>query len=203
MYIVCSDLEGVFVPEIWINVAEKTGIEELRLTTRDISDYDVLMRKRLSILKQHRLKLKDITDVIAAMHPLNGALDFLNWLRAMTPVIVVSDTFTQFAGPLIAQLGWPTLFCNTLAVDSDGTVADYRLRQPDGKRKTVEALKSLNYKVIAMGDSYNDISMLQAADHGILFRPPPNVVAEFPQFPVTTRYDALKPIYEKLLTAEG
>lgn len=203
MYIVCSDMEGVFVPEIWINVAEKTGIAELRLTTRDISDYDVLMRKRLSILKQHHLKLKDITDVIAAMHPLDGALEFLNWLRAMTPVIVVSDTFTQFAGPLIAQLGWPTLFCNTLAVDRDGTVTDYRLRQPDGKRKTVEALKSLNYKVIAMGDSYNDISMLMAADHGILFRPPPNVVAEYPQFPVTTRYEELKPIYEKILTAEG
>lgn len=203
MYIVCSDMEGVFVPEIWINVAEKTGIAELRLTTRDISDYDVLMRKRLSILKQHHLKLKDITDVIAAMHPLDGALAFLNWLRSMTPVIVVSDTFTQFAGPLIAQLGWPTLFCNTLTVDPDGTVTDYRLRQPDGKRKTVEALKSLNYRVIAMGDSYNDISMLKAADHGILFRPPPNVVAEYPQFPVTTRFEELKPIYEKILTGEG
>lgn len=203
MYIVCSDLEGVFVPEIWINVAEKTGIAELRLTTRDISDYDLLMRKRLSILKQHNLKLKDITDVIATMHPLEGALEFLNWLRSMSSVIVVSDTFTQFAGPLIAQLGWPTLFCNTLVVDAEGAVADYRLRQSDGKRKTVEALKSLNYKVIAMGDSYNDISMLTAADHGILFRPPSNVVAEYPQFPVTTRYEELKPIYEKILTSEG
>ncbi len=203
MYIVCSDLEGVFVPEIWINVAEKTGIAELRLTTRDISDYDLLMRKRLSILKQYNLKLKDITDVIATMHPLEGALEFLNWLRSMSSVIVVSDTFTQFAGPLIAQLGWPTLFCNTLVVDAEGAVADYRLRQSDGKRKTVEALKSLNYKVIAMGDSYNDISMLTAADHGILFRPPSNVVAEYPQFPVTTRYEELKPIYEKILTSEG
>lgn len=203
MYIVCSDLEGVFVPEIWINVAEKTGIAELRLTTRDISDYDLLMRKRLSILKQHNLKLRDITDVIAAMHPLEGALEFLNWLRSMASVIVVSDTFTQFAGPLIAQLGWPTLFCNTLVVDAEGAVADYRLRQSDGKRKTVEALKSLNYRVIAMGDSYNDISMLTAADHGILFRPPSNVVAEYPQFPVTTRYEELKPIYEKILTSEG
>lgn len=203
MYIVCSDLEGVFVPEIWINVAEKTGIAELRLTTRDISDYDLLMRKRLSILKQHNLKLKDITDVIATMHPLEGALEFLNWLRSMSSVIVVSDTFTQFAGPLIAQLGWPTLFCNTLVVDAEGAVADYRLRQSDGKRKTVEALKSLNYQVIAMGDSYNDISMLKAADHGILFRPPSNVVAEYPQFPVTTRYEELKPIYEKILTSEG
>jgi phosphoserine/homoserine phosphotransferase len=203
MYIVCSDLEGVFVPEIWINVAEKTGIDELRLTTRDISDYNVLMKKRLSILKKHRLKLKDITDVIATMSPLDGALDFLNWLRAKASVIVVSDTFTQFAGPLIAQLGWPTLFCNTLSVAPDGTVADYRLRQSDGKRKSVEALKSLNYKVIAMGDSYNDITMLKAADHGILFRPPANVVAEFPEFPVTTQYDELKPIYEKILTTEG
>ena len=203
MYIVCSDLEGVFVPEIWINVAEKTGIDELRLTTRDISDYNVLMQKRLSILKAHGLKLKDITDVIATMRPLDGAIDFLNWLRTKASVIVVSDTFTQFAGPLIAQLGWPTLFCNTLSVDPDGSVADYRLRQPDGKRKSVEALKSLNYKVIAMGDSYNDISMLKTADHGILFRPPSNVVAEFPEFPVTTRYEELKPIYEKILTTEG
>ena len=202
MYIVCSDLEGVFVPEIWINVAEKTGIEELRLTTRDISDYNVLMQKRLSILKKHRLKLKDITDVIATMSPLDGALDFLDWLRARASVIVVSDTFTQFAGPLIAQLGWPTLFCNTLSIAPDGMVADYRLRQIDGKRKSVEALKSLNYKVIAMGDSYNDITMLKAADHGILFRPPANVVDEFPEFPVTTEYGELKPIYEKILTME-
>jgi phosphoserine/homoserine phosphotransferase len=203
MYIVCSDLEGVFVPEIWINVAEKTGIEELRLTTRDISDYDVLMQKRLSILKANGLKLKDITDVIAAMAPLPGALDFLDWLRARTPVIVVSDTFTQFAGPLMAQLGWPTLFCNTLIIAPDGAVADYRLRQADGKRKSVEALQSLNYRVVAMGDSYNDITMLKAADHGILYRPPSNVVDEFPEFPVTTSYDELKPIYEKILAAEG
>jgi len=203
MYIVCSDLEGVFVPEIWINVAEKTGIEELRLTTRDISDYNVLMQKRLSILKQHGLKLKDITDVIATMRPLDGALDFLDWLRARVSVIVVSDTFIQFAGPLIAQLGWPTLFCNTLVISPDGNVSDYRLRQPDGKRRSVEALKSLNYKVIAMGDSYNDITMLKTADHGILFRPPANVVDEFPEFPVTTRYDELKPIYEKILATEG
>ena len=203
MYIVCSDLEGVFVPEIWINVAEKTGIDELRLTTRDISDYNVLMQKRLSILKANGLKLKDITDVIATMRPLDGAVDFLNWLRTKASVIVVSDTFTQFAGPLIAQLGWPTLFCNTLSVAPDGSVAGYRLRQPDGKRKSVEALKGLNYKVIAMGDSYNDISMLKTADHGILFRPPSNVIAEFPEFPVTTRYEELKPIYEKILTTEG
>ncbi len=203
MYIVCSDLEGVFIPEIWINVAEKTGIDELRLTTRDISDYNVLMRRRLSILDEHRLKLGDITAVIAAMRPLDGALEFLDWLRSKAPVIVVSDTFTQFAGPLIAQLGWPTLFCNTLVVAPNGTVTDYRLRQQDGKRKSVEALKSLNYTVIAMGDSYNDISMLKAADHGILFRPPAKIAAEYPGFPVTSRYDELKPIYEKILTAEA
>lgn len=203
MNIVCSDLEGVFIPEIWINVAEKTGIDELRLTTRDISDYNVLMQKRLSILKEHDLKLQDITDVIAAMRPLPGALDFLDWLRSKAPIIVVSDTFTQFAGPLISQLGWPTLFCNTLDVAPDGTVTDYRLRQQDGKRKSVEALKSLNYRVIAMGDSYNDITMLKAADHGILFRPPAAIAAEFPHFPVTTGYEELKPIYQELLAVEN
>lgn len=200
MNIVCSDLEGVFTPEIWINVAERTGIEELRLTTRDIPDYDVLMRKRLGILKEHNLKLKDITDVIATMSPSEGALDFLNWLRARAPLIVVSDTFVQFAGPLMAQLGWPTLFCNTLEVAPDGTVTGYRLRQQDGKRHSVLALKSLNYRVIAMGDSYNDITMLKEADHGILFRPPDNVKTEYPEFPVTREYAELKPIFEKLLT---
>lgn len=192
MKIVCTDLEGVLVPEIWINVALKTGIEELKLTTRDISDYDVLMRKRLDILEQHRLKLKDITDVIATMAPLDGALDFLDWLRARTQVIIVSDTFTEFAAPLMAQLGWPTLLCNHLSIDNTGAIATYILRQQDGKRHVVEALQRLNYEVVAMGDSYNDISMLQTAQHGILFRPPKNVVAEYPQFPVTTEYEQLR-----------
>lgn len=192
MKIVCTDLEGVLVPEIWINVALKTGIEELKLTTRDISDYDVLMRKRLDILEQHRLKLKDITDVIATMAPLDGALDFLDWLRARTQVIIVSDTFTEFAAPLMAQLGWPTLLCNHLSIDNTGAIATYILRQQDGKRHVVEALQHLNYEVVAMGDSYNDISMLQTAQHGILFRPPKNVVAEYPQFPVTTEYEQLR-----------
>jgi phosphoserine/homoserine phosphotransferase len=192
MKIVCTDLEGVLVPEIWINVALKTGIEELKLTTRDISDYDVLMRKRLDILDRNQLKLKDITDVIATMAPMAGALDFLDWLRARTQVIIVSDTFGEFAKPLMAQLGWPTIFCNALSIDSTGAIAGYHLRQKDGKRHVAEALQGLNYEVIAMGDSYNDITMLKAAQHGFLFRPPENIVAEYPQFPVTTEYARLK-----------
>jgi len=192
MNIICSDLEGVFVPEIWINVALKTGIEELKLTTRDISDYDVLMKKRLGILDQHGLKITDITDVIATMDPLEGAVEFLNWIRERTQIIIVSDTFTQFAGPLMKKLGWPTLFCHTLSIDQSGRVADYNLRQPDGKKRTVMALQSLEYRVVAFGDSYNDIAMLQAADAGILFRPPENVVQDFPELPVTTDYAGLK-----------
>lgn len=192
MQIVCSDLEGVFVPEIWINVAEKTGIEELRLTTRDISDYDVLMNRRIAILKENGLKLADIQRVIAGMDPLPGAVAFLDWLRAQVPVIIVSDTFTQFASPLMEKLGWPTLFCNTLTVDGTDAVTGYQLRQQDGKRRVVEALKGLNYCIIAMGDSYNDISMIQKADIGILFCPPDNVVTEYPALPVTRNYDELK-----------
>ncbi|MDY6831616.1 MAG: bifunctional phosphoserine phosphatase/homoserine phosphotransferase ThrH [Thermodesulfobacteriota bacterium] len=192
MNIVCCDLEGVFVPEIWINVAEKTGIDELRLTTRDIPDYDVLMKKRLAILADHGLKLADITDVIATIDPLEGALEFLTWLRKQTQVIIVSDTFTQFAGPLMEKLLLPTLFCNTLTIGDDGAIVDYNLRQKDGKRRTVLALRTLNYHITAMGDSYNDTGMLAEADLGILFRPPENVVREFPQFPVVTDYDALR-----------
>ena len=203
MHIVCSDLEGVFVPEIWINVAEKTGIEELRLTTRDIADYNELMQKRLSILDRHNIKLGDITRVIDEMEPLPGAVDFLNWLRERSQVIIVSDTYVQFAGPLMRQLGWPTLFCHTLLVAPDGTISDYRLRQEDGKRKSVEAMQGLNFHVLAMGDSYNDISMLKAADAGILFRPPENVVSEFPQFPVAREYEDLKPLMEQAMTGEA
>ena len=202
MNIVCSDLEGVFVPEIWINVAERTGIDALRMTTRDEPDYDVLMTKRLDILKEHNLKLSDIADVIAGMSPLPGALEFLDWMRSQAPVIVVSDTFTQFAGPLMRRLGWPTLFCNTLEIAPDGSVAGYRLRQNDGKRHVVEALRTLNYRIVAMGDSYNDIAMLQSADAGILFRPPGNVVAEFPELPVVRDYEELRPLMEKAL-ADG
>jgi phosphoserine/homoserine phosphotransferase len=197
MRIVCSDLEGVFVPEIWINVALKTGIDELKLTTRDISDYDVLMKKRLEILKANGLKLSDIQAVIEQMAPIDGALEFLDWLRERTQVIVVSDTFVQFAGPLMKKLGYPTLFCNTLEVASNGSVIGYRMRQNDGKRKTVEALKTLNYQIIAMGDSYNDISMLKAADKGILFCPPKNVQDEFKEFPVVFTYMDLKALLMK------
>ncbi|RPJ12780.1 MAG: bifunctional phosphoserine phosphatase/homoserine phosphotransferase ThrH [Desulfobacteraceae bacterium] len=192
MYIVCCDLEGVFVPEIWINVAEKTGISELRLTTRDISDYDVLMKKRLKILDREHLKISDIQNVIAMLYPLEGAVQFLDWLRSTVQVIIVSDTFVQFAGPLMKKLGCPTLFCNSLVIGPDGRVEDYILRQKDGKKKAVISLKSLNYKVIAVGDSYNDITMLKEADKGILFCPPDNVVSEFPELPVTYNYDELK-----------
>jgi len=192
MHIVCTDLEGIFIPEIWINVAEKTGIRDLNLTTRDVPDYNVLMRKRLAILKRNGLKLKDITDVIATMAPLAGAAEFLNWLRARTQVIVVSDTYVEFARPLMEKLGWPTLFCHHLSVAGDGTIEDYNLRQPDSKYRAVQALKNLNYTVISIGDSYNDITMLKEADFGFLFRPPENVMKEFPQFPVSNTYDDLK-----------
>ncbi len=192
MYIVCSDLEGSFTPEIWINVAEITGIEELRLTTRDISDYDVLMKKRLAILDEHNLKLDDIQAVIAKMEPVEGALGFLNWLRTIVPLIIVSDTYVEFAGPLMEKLGLPTLFCNTLSVDSNGSISGYNLRQQDGKKKVALALKTLNYEVIAVGDSYNDITMLKAADHAILYCPPDNVKEEYREFPTAYNYAELK-----------
>ena len=200
MYIVCSDLEGVFIPEIWINVAEKTGIPELRLTTRDIADYDVLMQKRLAILRENHLKLSDIQDVIATMEPLDGAKDFLDWLRSVTQVIVVSDTFTEFATPMMKKLGWPTIFCHALSTDSEGMIVSYNLRQQQAKKATVEALKSLNYRIVAMGDSYNDIAMLKVADQGFLFRPPENVVREFPEFPVIRDYLVLKQQFQEMIT---
>ncbi len=199
MYIVCSDLEGVFVPEIWINVAEKTGIEALKITTRDEPDYDVLMQKRLAILRDHRMKLGDITRVIDDMNPLEGAPEFLDWLRSITQVIILSDTFVEFAGPLMKKLKWPALFCHSLEVDADGTIAGYTLRQADSKRKAIIALKSLNYRIIAMGDSYNDISMIQTADSGILFRPPPNVRLEYPSLPVAESYEELKRLMRPFL----
>jgi phosphoserine/homoserine phosphotransferase len=192
MFIVCSDLEGIFTPEIWINFAEITGIEELRLTTRDISDYNVLMKRRLAILEENNLKLDDIQAVIRKMEPVEGALDFLNWLRSLVEVIIVSDTFVEFAGPLMEKLDRPTLFCNTLSVNGDGAITDYILRQQDGKKKVALALKSLNYRVIAVGDSYNDITMLQEADHAILYRPPDNVKEEYNRFPVAYTYKELR-----------
>jgi phosphoserine/homoserine phosphotransferase len=192
MHIVCSDLEGIFTPEIWINVSEITGIRELSLTTRDISDYDVLMKNRLAILDKNNLKLDDIQAVIAKMEPLEGALEFLTWLRSLVQVIIVSDTYVEFAGPLLEKLDRPTLFCNTLSVADDGSINGYNLRQQDGKQKVALALKSLNYRVIAIGDSYNDITMLKAANHGILYRPPDNVQSEYTEFPAALTYAELK-----------
>ncbi len=192
MDIVCSDLEGIFTPEIWIKFAEITGIEELRLTTRDISDYDVLMKRRLAILDENHLKLDDIQAVIAKMEPVQGALEFLDWLRSIVQVVIVSDTYVEFAGPLMEKLGQPTLFCNTLTIAADGSIGGYNLRQPDGKKKVALALKTLNYRVIAIGDSYNDITMLKAADHAILYCPPGNVKKEYAEFPTAINYAELK-----------
>lgn len=199
MHIICSDLEGVFVPEVWINVAEKTGIPELRRTTRDEPDYDKLMHYRMKILDEHDLKLHHIQEVIAQIKPLPGAVELIDWIKEQTQLIVVSDTFIQFADPLMKQLGRPTLFCHSLVMDETNRIIGYKLRQPDPKRKTVEALQSLMYQVIAMGDSYNDISMLKQADQGILFRPPANVVADYPQFPVVEDYKDLKGIIDEIL----
>lgn len=192
MYIVCSDLEGVYVPEIWINVALMTGIEELKLTTRDISDYDVLMKGRLELLKRHGLTLHDIQNVISQLSPLPGATEFLDWLRSQTQLILVSDTFIEFAGPLIEKLGRPTLLCHHLTTDKDGKIIDYNLRQKEAKKKVVEALHNLNFKVIAIGDSYNDIAMLRKADHGILYNPPRNVIDEHGDLMIVNSYNDLK-----------
>jgi len=191
--LVCLDLEGVLVPEIWISVAERTGIPELRRTTRDEPDYDVLMRYRLDILDAHGLRLGDIQDVIATLEPLPGAADFLGWLReSFTGVLILSDTFAEFAQPLMRQLGWPTLFCHSLEVAEDGRITGYRLRMPDQKKASVQALQGVAFRVIAAGDSYNDTAMLLAADAGILFDPPQNVVDEFRQLPVARGYDQLR-----------
>ena len=193
----CLDLEGVIIPEIWINFAERTGIDELRLTTRDIPDYDELMRKRLGILREHDLGLPDIQEVIAGMKPLEGAPEFLEWLKARFQLIILSDTFYEFAEPFMRQLGWPTIFCHRLETDAEGRVVNYLLRQPDQKREAVKALHGLNFRVIAAGDSYNDTSMLGEADAGILFCPPDNVIAEFPQFPVTRTYNEMQAEFVK------
>jgi phosphoserine/homoserine phosphotransferase len=190
--IVCLDLEGVLTPEIWINVAERTGIEALRRTTRDEPDYAKLMAQRIAILEEHRLGIRDIQDVIGRMGPLDGARELLAWLRARTQVVILSDTFYDFAAPLMAQLGHPTLFCHSLEIEPSGRIAGWRLRIDDGKRRAVEALRGLAFRVVAAGDSYNDTSMLAAADAGILFRPPQNVIDEFPRFPVTRTYDELR-----------
>jgi phosphoserine/homoserine phosphotransferase len=193
----CLDLEGVLIPEIWIAFAERTGIDELRATTRDIPDYDVLMKQRLGLLDQHGLKINDIQEVIAELEPLPGAADFLNWLRERFQVIILSDTFYEFSEPLMRQLGWPTLFCHRLITDDEGRVVDYKLRQPDPKRASVKALHSLNYRVIAAGDSYNDTTMLAEAEVGILFHAPQNVIDEFPQFEAVHNFDDLRATFVK------
>lgn len=192
MYILCSDLEGVLVPEVWINVARWTGIEELKLTTRDISDYNALMKRRLEILKQHGITINDIQKVISYLELFPGALDFVNWLHGRVQMVVVSDTFREFADPLLAKMGWPVLFCHHLTIDREGNITDFNLRQNEAKRRVVEALQNLNFKVIAVGDSYNDISMLRKAEHGILYRPPQNVIDDNRDIRVVTSYSQLR-----------
>jgi len=192
LQIVCLDLEGVLVPEIWIEFSRRAGIPELSKTTRDEPDYDKLMRGRIGILDRKGLGLPDIQKVIAEMRPLDGAGEFLDWLRGHCQVVILSDTYYEFAAPLMRQLGYPTLFCHDLLVDPDGRVRDYRLRMRDQKRESVKAFRSLQFHTIAVGDSYNDTTMLAEAHAGILFRPPANVIAEFPQFPVAQNYDELR-----------
>lgn len=192
MLVVCLDLEGVLVPEIWIAFAERTGIAAFRRTTRDEPDYGKLMRQRIALLHEHGLKLPDIQRVIGGMQPLPGALAFLDDLRARYQVVILSDTFYEFADPLMQQLGRPTLFCHRLIADAEGRVVDYALRQSDQKRHAVQALKGLNFRVIAAGDSYNDTAMLAAADAGFFIHPPESIAAQFPQFPVTRSFDELK-----------
>ena len=197
--IIAMDLEGVLVPEIWIAVSEKTGIAELRLTTRDVPDYDQLMQGRLAILREHGLKLADIQAVIRTVVPLPGAKEFVDWARSQAQFIILSDTYYEFASPLMEKLGWPTLFCNQLETDADDVMVHYHLRQKDGKKHAVAALKGIGFRVIAVGDSYNDTTMLAEADAGILFHPPENIVAEFPQFPAMNEFDDLRRcIVEKL-----
>ncbi|MCB1614399.1 MAG: bifunctional phosphoserine phosphatase/homoserine phosphotransferase ThrH [Pseudomonadales bacterium] len=192
MEIACLDLEGVLVPEIWIKFAEKTGIDALKATTRDIPDYDILMQQRLRLLDEHGYGLREIQEVIATLTPLDGAIEFVDWLRERFQVVILSDTFYEFSQPLMRQLGWPTLFCHRLEVDDSNRVVDYCLRQKDPKRQSVIAFKSLYYRVIAAGDSYNDTTMLSEAHAGILFHAPQNVKDEFPQFPSVDTYEDLK-----------
>lgn len=202
MEIACLDLEGVLIPEIWIEFANKVGVEELKATTRDIPDYDVLMRQRLNLLEKHGLGANEITEVISTMSPLDGAAEFLDWLRERFQVVILSDTFYQFAGPFMAKLGYPTLLCHNLIVDESGKVVDYKLRQADPKRQAVIGFKSMYYRCIAAGDSYNDTAMLDEAHAGILFRAPDNVIAEFPQYPVARTYKEFKQEFLKASNRE-
>ena len=198
-----SDLEGVLVPEIWIAFAEKTGIEQLRLTTRDISDYDQLMQMRLKILKERNLRLQDIQEVIATISPLPGAGEFVDWIRARSQLVILSDTFYEFAKPLMAKLGYPTIFCHSLEVEGDGTITGYRMRLDQSKRKAILAFRELHFQTMAMGDSYNDIAMLERADTGLLFDPPDNVVDDHPDLPVVRNYGEAKELIEEWLVDEG
>lgn len=195
--IVCLDLEGVLVPEIWVNFAIKTGIEELKITTREMPDYDALMTRRLNILAQHGFTLADIQSVIDAMGPMEGAADFIAWLRERAQVIILSDTFYEFALPLMRQLGYPTIFCNQLEIGANGRIVNYKLRQPNQKKHAVAALKNLNFHVMAAGDAYNDTAMLGEAHAGFFFRPPDHLPKEFPQFPVTRTYAELQEQFRK------
>ena len=199
MKIVCLDLEGVLVPEIWINVSKKTGIKELSVTTRDISDYDVLMKKRIGILREHGLDLSDIQQVIETMEPLEGAIDFLEALRSRTQVIILSDTFEEFAKSLMRKLGWPTLFCNHLICDEKGNIVDYKLRQRDGKKMAVQALQSIGMSVFAAGDSYNDLTMIRKADSGALFRAPESIRMDNPDLAAVDVYQDLLGVVDTYL----
>ena len=192
MKIFCADLEGVFIPEIWIAVARKTGVEELKLTTRDISNYDELMTRRLSLMAEHGLTIHDIESVIGGMDPLEGALDTLRWIRERTQIIILSDTFEEFARPMMKKLEFPTLLCHNLTIDETGRITGYNIRQQDQKKHAVRAFQSLNYEVAAFGDSYNDTGMLLQADKGFLFSPPDNVRTDFPELPVAGDYNDLK-----------
>jgi phosphoserine/homoserine phosphotransferase len=190
--IVCLDLEGVLIPEVWIKLAEKTGIEELKVTTREIPDYDVLMKLRMDICDQHGFGIKEIQDVVATMDPMEGATEFIAWLRERFQVVILSDTFYEFVQPLIAKMGYPTIFCHKLEINEEGRIVNYILRQPEPKLSSVKAFHSLNFKVYAAGDSYNDTTMLGEADAGFLFNAPDNVIVEFPQFKTVNNYEELK-----------
>ncbi len=200
MDLICLDLEGVLIPEIWLKLADITGIEKLKCTTRDEPDYAKLMRSRLDILEENKLMLADIQEVIAEISPLDGAMEFLTSLRSERQVVILSDTFPQFALPLIKQLGWPTFFCNDLVINEAGKIKDFVLRQPDGKRRAVLAFQSMNLKVLAAGDSYNDLSMIREADRGAFFRPPVSITKDEPDIPVFEEYSAF---LDFILTCKG
>ena len=199
MNLFCADLEGVFLPEVWIEVAVKVGIEELKLTTRDIADYDVLMKKRLSLLNENNLKIQDIVNVISKIDPLEGAVQTLDWIRERAQIIILSDTFEEFATPMMKKLNFPALLCHSLTIDDNGTIQNYNIRIESQKKKAVQGFKKMNYTVTAFGDSYNDTEMILEADNGFLFKPPESVIKDFPTIPVTKNYTELKTMIETFL----